>query len=200
MIQMLFPSHLLNLLLVVDSRVHFLDHSSLDHSSSLMACAYSMFKIFNLNQSLDSRLKCPIAYYITSPMCSTNKHKCNKAKSEPTPKQSPPPAPAILPISFSNSLLQVFKPKAFKSYVTPLSLFHPTLWPSASQNTFKIHTEVHLFSSCSLRSFWSKPASYFAWFICNSFLTGLFTSDPIPHHQPQFVLPIIASVILLKCS
>ena len=80
MIQMLFWSHLLNLLLVVDSRVHFLDYSSLDSLSKpsiLMTYTYSGFKIFNLNQSLDSRLLCPTAYYITTHMCN------NREKSEP---------------------------------------------------------------------------------------------------------------------
>lgn len=80
MIQMLFWSHLLNLLLVVDSKVHFLDYSSLDSLSKpsiLTTYTYSVFKIFNLNQLLDSRLICPTAYYITTRMCN------NRAKSEP---------------------------------------------------------------------------------------------------------------------
>ena len=57
---------------MVDSRVHFLDYSSLDSlgkPSILMTYTYSVFKIFNLNQSLDSKLICPTAYYITTLVC-----------------------------------------------------------------------------------------------------------------------------------
>lgn len=93
MIQMLFPSHLLNLLLVVDFRVHFLDNFSLDSLSKpfdLMTHAHFMFRIFNLNQSLGSRL-IPNAYYIILLVCMLSSNVTRSNLNLPPSSQQPWP-------------------------------------------------------------------------------------------------------------
>lgn len=168
---------------MVDSRVHFLDYSSLDSLGKpfiLISYTYSVFKIFNLNQSLDSRLVCPTANYITTLVCVITGQNQNLSQYSHHPHS----------LQSCLSPFQIISCVQIKTleviHMTSFSLLYLTFWPLASQNTLKVHREFHLFLSYLFQSLQSKSTLSFTWFICNTFLTGLSASHPIPHHHSLY--------------
>lgn len=99
-----------------------------------MTYTYSVFKIFNLNQSLDSKFLCPTAYYITTLVCVISLNITGQIRTYLNIVITP-----ILcnPAHLLFKLFYVFKSKLLKSYMTSLHSSTPTFWPLASQNTFK---------------------------------------------------------------
>lgn len=83
-----FPPRLLNLFLVADSRVHSLNYSSLDPLGNTIqssdTCPLSVGDL-QLKSVPGVRTHIPNCL-LYSPSCMFNKLKCNKAKSEISPK------------------------------------------------------------------------------------------------------------------
>lgn len=202
MIQMLFPSHLLNLLLVVDFKVHFLDNFSLDSLGKpfdLMTHAHFMFRIFNLNQSLGSRL-IPNAYYIILLVCMLSSNVTRSNLNLPPSSQQPWP-PESCPSPFQ---VHYFRYSNQKSWSHTWFLFYSSTLHSCHQvvkilskylenSTYSYHIHYGLFGQSSFIFCLVYLQKHPNWYFC-------FWSHLSPPPSPRSLFHIIARVILLKRS